>query len=311
MFLTFKQQQQTIYLDAATHVDANPKIKYNIILSPNLYWIKKVSLPLKHARDVKKIAHTLFEESIPENTHYSYHVYQKADNFFVFAYNDKEILSLLESKGIVSTNINAIFFAQSELDTVQGTYKVNDTQALQVKDDVVILLPLGWFETLQPLNLTDMVLSGEKIKLQQFNHLIDNNIMIKIIILLLLLIIVLGVELFIYKHQDKRIVQQKEKIFTKYHLKPTMMQNRSILSYYMHIDKKQTKAREIIANFLEARLVKGEKIESIFYEGGLIKVVISHTTKEDVGRIMAPFFKQKIKFTSYMRNNNLVVEVKV
>ena len=311
MSLVFKQQQQNIYLDASADIDVDSKTKYNVILSPNLYWVKKVSLPLKYARDVKKIAHTLFEESIPENSLYSYHVYKKEDNFFIFAYDDKEILSLLESKGITMANISAIYFAQSELDTMQDIYKVNDLEALHVKDGIVILLPLKWFETSQPLNIIDLKLSKEKIKLQQYHHLINSNIIVKTIVFLLLFIAVFSVEFFIYRYQKEQIVKQKNKIFTKYHLKPTMMQNKSILNDYERIYKTQKRVRETIAGFLKANLSKSEKIEDISYQNKVIKVIISHVSKEDEKRIMAPFYKQKRTYNSHISNGKLYIEVKI
>ncbi len=308
--LVFKQQQN-IYIDIKTNIDINSKIKYNIILSPSLYWVKKVSLPIKHARDVKKIAHTLFEGTIPEDAAYSYHAYKKEDSFFVFAYDDKKILSLIESKGITTANINAIYFAQSELDTMQGTYKANDTEALHVKDGIVIVLPLKWFQTLQLVNVADLKPSKEKIKLQQFHHFIDSGIIVKAIVFLILLIVVFSVELFIYKHQKDQIVKQKDELFAKYHLKPTMMQNKAILSDYERVYKIQKRIRKTIASFLKANLNKDEKIEQISYQNKVVRVVISHVNKEDEKRIIAPFYQQKRMYKSHISRGKLYVEVTI
>lgn len=309
MSLTFKQPQQNIYLDNATELEFDPQKKYNIILSPHLYWVKKLSLPLKNAKEVKKVAHTLFEDSLPEGVSYSYEVYKKGEDFFVFAYDDAEILALLEEKGITSANIAAVYFAQSELDEIEGVYRVNETEALQVKEGVVVLLPSAWFDTLKTFDINAIKLSKHRLKLQHFSNLIEKGSLNKIMILLTLFVVVLLTELFMYKHQLALLTEEKENIFSKYHLKPTMMQNRAILEQYTHKNAQQQKLRMVILSLLQSHLKASQKIESIEYGNGLLKVSISNVSAQEKNRIVAPLHKEGIDFTTDLKGAKLIVEV--
>ncbi len=311
MSWTFKQTQQNIYLDGATDVEFDPQVKYNIILSPHLYWVKKLSLPLKNAKEVKKVAHTLFEDSLPGDVTYSYEVYKKQEDFFVFAYDDAQILALLEEKGIAFANIAAVFFAQSELDELEGVYRVNDAEALEVKEGVVVLLPSEWFDELKILDIEGIKPSKHRLKLQHFNSFIEKGSLNKIMIALALFIVILLVELFIYKHQVMMLTQEKENIFSKYHLKPTMMQNRAILEHYTRKNGQQQKLRVALLSLLQSYLKASQKIESIEYSNALLKVTVSNVSAQEKNRIVALLHKKKIDFTTNLKGSNLLVEVKL
>ena len=311
MSLTFKQAQQNIYLCSRADVEFNPQVKYNIILSPHFYWVKKLSLPLKNAKEVKKVAHTLFEESLPGDVTYSYEVYKKGEDFFVFAYDDVEILALLEEKGIPFANIAAVFFAQSELDDLEGVYRVNDSEALKVKEGVVVLLPSEWFDELQILDIKGIQPSKHRLKLQHFSSFIERSSLNKIMIASALIVMILFAELFIYKHQVTILTEEKENVFTKYNLKPTMMQNKAILQHYTHKNTEQQKLREVLLSFLQSHLKASQKIESVEYSNALLKVNISNVNVQEKSRIVALLHKKSIDFTTKIKGLNLVVEVKL
>jgi len=309
--LIFKQEQQNIYLDNATNVEFDSQVKYNIILSPHLYWVKKLSLPLKNAKEVKKVAHTLFEDSLPEGVSYSYEVYKKQEEFFVFAYDDAQILALLEEKSITFANIIAVLFAQSELDDLEGVYRVNDTEVLQVKEGVVVLLPSLWFDKLKILDIAGIKPSKHRLKLQHFNSFIQRASLNKIMIALALFIVILLTELFIYKHQVTVLTREKENVFSKYHLKPTMMQNRAILEHYTRKNTKQKELRVALLSLLQSYLKSSQKIENIEYSNALLKVTVLNVSAQEKNRIVAPLHKKGIKFTTKLTGANLVVEVKL
>ncbi len=309
MPLKFKQEPQSVYLDTVSDFNVDTSRRYRVILSPHLYWVKKVSLPLKHAREVRKLAHTLFEESIPEGVHYSYYVYKKSDEFFVFAYDDKKILELLQEKKITPQLIASIHFAQSELDGLEGVYCVNEREVLQVKEGVVILLPSVWFESCRELDIEKLKLSNKSIKLQQFNHYISNRVLYKIIVILSFFILLFGAEAWLYMQEKEKVLDAKEKVFSKYDLQATMIQNRSILQHYEAIYERQKALRENIVRLLRASLTGDQKIESITYADGKLKALISHAKKRDQKRILASFFKKKIAYKAYFKNGNLEVEI--
>jgi len=178
----FSNKSSIIFLDEHANVlplSITNKQKINIILSPSHYWVKKISLPVKYAREAKKLLPSLFEDILPDGN-YSYSVYKNDDDFLIFAYEDKAILDLIAKKNIPSSKIANIYFAQSELDNIKGAMKVNDTQSIYVKDGIVVLLPCCWIEESGNLDLTKIILSKHKINLQQFSHIVDTRSLYKI-----------------------------------------------------------------------------------------------------------------------------------
>ena len=57
--MKFREDKKTVFLDPHTELVVSDE-KLNVILSPSLYWVQKVTLPLKYARDAKKIIRITF-----------------------------------------------------------------------------------------------------------------------------------------------------------------------------------------------------------------------------------------------------------
>lgn len=263
--MKFNVDKKTVFLDPHTELVLSDE-KLNIILSPSLYWVKKITLPLKNARDAKKLLESLFEDQLPEGT-YSYSVYKEDDFFYIFAYEDKTILDLLQRQGILSANISSVRFAQSELNTIEGAVKINETQSIYVKDSVVTLVPCCWIEEKGDLDLSDLKLSKHTITLAQFGHIVDNSSLIKIGAILSAFIVLVWIELFIVNKDISKIEEDTSQIFTKHKLKPTMFQNKSLLKKYKTIHTNQTKLREEFSKNL-----KNKNIKHITYKNNKLKV---------------------------------------
>ena len=173
MFSKFSEKVDTIFLDP--HSDRF-KIEgsVNVILSPSLYWVKKVSLPVKYLRDVKTLLPSLFEGTIPDGS-YSYSAYKSNDEFFVFAYEDKHVIDTLVSKSISPAQVKNVYFAQSEMSDIDGAVKINETQSIYLKDDIVVLLPCCWIKESGDLNIDSIELSKNYVRLKQFGHIVNET----------------------------------------------------------------------------------------------------------------------------------------
>jgi len=262
--MKFKKDKKIIFLDPQTELVLSDE-QLDIILSPSLYWVKKVNLPLKHARDAKKLLVSLFEDSLPKGT-YSYSVYKQEEFFMIFAYEDKTILDLLSSKGILLSNISSIRFAQSELDSISGAMKINDAQSIYVKDSMVTIVPCCWIEESGSLDLASIKLSKHTITLAQFGHIVDNKSLIRVGAIFSVFILLAWIELFILTQDIEKIQNDTSAVFVKYDLKPTMFQNKSLLKRYKTIHKNQTKLREDFKMIL-----KQKGIKKITYKNNLLK----------------------------------------
>jgi len=307
--MKFKQKSQTVFLDPLKDLEGYEKgTKVHLILSPSLYWVKKLSLPVKSVREAKNLLPSLFEDSLPSG-HYSYYTYKQGDAFVAFAYEDKKILSLLQDKGVSAADLASVHFAQSEFENLEDVYEVNEQESLYVKDGVVLLLPSSWVKEQKPLDVQSVKLSKHTIRLQQFSHLVDKSTLYKIAAVLMLFVLLLVGEIFITSSKVAAINEAKDALFAKYKLQPTMFQNRSIESKYSTIYKVQKRLRERVADFLKLKLAASQKITTMEYKNRHLIVNISGVKKGQEKRMLLPLKKKNVKYKTSFHGENMRVEV--
>jgi len=309
LVMKFNNKYKTIFLDLNSD-SFEIKEKINIILSPALYWVKKIKLPVSSIRDVKKLLPSIFEDTLPDGE-YSYSVYKAntESEFFIFAYEDKKILKVIEEKNISILNVIGIYFAQSELSNIDSAMKIDEKQSLYVKDEIVILVPCCWLEEKGELNLDLLTLSKNKINIEQFAHIIDMKSLYKFSIALVLLIILVFTELFITLQKIQNVYDLKEVVFEKYNLKPTIFQNKSMLKKYTKIDEKQIKIREYLSYILTIKLKENEKITFINVTNKKIIVHFNGVDSKKTNHIILKFKKNTIKFNLKFKNNTMQMEI--
>jgi len=308
LFLNFKQTVETIFLDAKRDITVDLEKKYHIILSPSLYWVKREKLPLKYVHEVKKIVATLFEEILPKGE-YSYFVDKDEEAFLLFAYDDKAILKLLESKGIRLSNVSGISFAQHSFADEQKPIQINKDEVIVSKDGIVVVLPSEWFKEKKVLEESKLYPSKQTIHLEKFSHIIDRKTLYTVGMLVLLFMSVLLGEYIYYSLELEKIRQQKEKVFTGSNLKPTLMQNRAILQKYQKLIKRQEKLRTVLAMILQANFKKAQRVDAIVYDGKKLQIVLEGVTQADLPKIFSKLYKAKINMQAKEKAKNLVLEV--
>lgn len=306
MFSKFKGQKDTIFVDTNSAGFTIDK-KVNVILSPALYWVKKVSLPVKSIREARSLLASLFEDSLPEGN-YSYTLYKEGDEYFIFAYEDKKIIDILTKKGISQGQINALYFAQSELNKIDTPKKIDDNTALLVKDEIVTLLPQSLIKADEYLDISNTELSKHTVRLKQFGHLVSEKSLYTIAGLFLVLIFLILGEYFITQHKIDKLQTQQQQLFSRYHLKPTMFQNRSLLKEYETIYKVQIQLRKIIGVLLHLPLHAGQRLSLISFKGKKLKAVLSGVKAGEQNYLLAAFKKEKLTYKAKFKDNNWYVE---
>ncbi len=311
MFMKFKQSATVVFLDPQRSIELGEKgEKIRLILSPSLYWVKKTKLPVKSVREARTLLESFFEDSLPKGA-YSYEVYKKENDFFLFAYEDKKILELIAQKGLSLSNISSIHFAQSEFDASEDAFTVNESEVMYVKDGVVLLTPSSWVQEAKELDLKDIKLSKHRIRLQQFGHIVDKKSLYTIAFIALAFIFVLGGELFITASKIAKTEKAKDALFSKYKLQSTMFQNRSTQSKYSKMYKRGEKLRLIISYFLNMKLQGEQKISLIEYRNRLFSVTISGVSEGNERKILAQLDNKKVKYTPSFNKESMKVEIKI
>jgi hypothetical protein len=306
--MKFKNTLKTIFLDPNSSKEFELDDKINVILSPSLYWVKKLSLPVKSVREVKKLLPSLFEDTLPEGN-YSYYAYKSEDGFFVFAYEDKLILDTLAKKGVPASSVANVYFAQSELGKIESPLKINDFQSIYVKDEILVVIPSDWIAQSPELNVYDIYLSGHSIVLQQFGHIVNKKSLYKVSAIMLALSLLIATEYFITIHKSNQITAAQEELFEKYNLKSTIFQNKSMLKKYENIHEKQSNLREYISSILAVKLKDKEELSLLNVKNNIFSADFSGIAQGDEERIIKILNENKVKFTSSFKDETWHVEM--
>ncbi len=307
--MKFKDDLKTIFLDEYSEV-FNLDEKVNLILSPSLYWVKKLDLPVKYLYEVKSLIPSLFEDILPDGN-YSYTAYKSNEKYFIFAYEDKIILDLLHEKGISLSQVNNIHLSQSEFQYIETALKINDTQSVCIKDELLILVPCSWIKETRYLNLDNEKLSKHTIALAQFNHILDKKSLYTLGIIFSIMILLVSIEWFISSKKINEVDQIKEEIFSKYKLKPTVLQNKVLLKKYTKIHTRQMKIREYISSILAIKLKSGYPLSLLSIKNRLLSINFNIKNQADKNTIINFFKSKEMEFKSSYKENKLFVEIKL
>lgn len=307
MSLKFNHKINTIFLDTDSK-DFFITEKVNVILSPSLYWVKKVSLPVKYIREVKSLIPSLFEDILPEGN-YNYFTYKKEDYFFIFAYEDKVILDTLKAKGISPAQVNNVYFAQSEFEEISIPLKINKDKSIYLKDSLVILLPSVWTQAEEVLDIDTVSLSKHFIRLNQFGHIVNNKSLYTLMFILALIISIVGVEYFIVHDKIAKTKSLRDELFVKNNLKSTMIQNRSMLKEYTALHERQMLFRQYTSHILSISLNPKQRLSELTLKENKLLVAFTGVSKGSESDILKTLKSAGVKYTSSLKEDTLHVEI--
>ncbi len=275
----------------------------NIILSPSMYWVKQVALPVKYLYEVKSLIPSLFEENLPEGK-YSYSAYKDGENFLIFAYNDKDVLDLLADKGINSANINNIYLAQSEFDTIDAPLKINEKSILSLQNGVVVKLPSALAPDAAALELENHTFSKQTIHLTRFNQIADKKSQMVFAMILGFLIVMFVAEWLITSSKVSTVLEKQANVFSSHNLPSTSFQNEAIHAKLNTTFERQSRIRDILNLALTIKLKPQEQLEHVTLEKNKIIIEIK-TASEASGAKSLTKLKKEFKRTSGSFKNGI------
>lgn len=303
----FNTKPETIFLDTDSKNFTTTQ-SVNVILSPSLYWVKKVSVALKYVREIQPLLSSLFEEILPAGE-YSYFAYKEQEDFFIFAYEDAKILELLQAKGIEASQIHKVYFAQSEFSDMQEAIAIDAQKSMYLKDTMVLLLPTMATGLSQDLDIQTMSLSTHAIRLQQFSHIVSTKTLYTFLAISMLFVSLTLVEYFVLQDKQAAYTERTEKLITKHSLKSTMLQNRAILKEERSIHARQTKLREAIASVLAQPLAKKHKLISLELREKSLVLRYKGIKKEEEKAILSYLQSKDFLVSIRQERTRLVVEL--
>lgn len=281
-----------LFVDKTSKITLLIEEPIDIILSPSFYWVRKEELPVKSVYAAKKLVAAIFEPILPEGN-YSYHVVKRDGFFELFAYDDVFIVSTLEAKGIKTSQINAIYFIQNEINTHEKNVSINESVGMLNTNGIWSILPAQYLHDGVPIETIMETIEHpkEKISIDIFkNFVLEESQLYKIIASFVALMIIYGVEHWSLKREFSIASITQYKIMDDYNLPKTSMQLEGLKRDLLAEEKAQTLLRQEIKQMLSLPLLEGERWNELNVKKNVIALSIElkdPKRAEDLKKIIA------------------------
>ncbi len=228
-------------------------VKYDILLSPQFYYIKREELPIKSIYKAKKLAPSILEDLLDEDRKYQFEVIKDDNGWFFIAYNPNEIKDYLEEEcNIKPHQINRIYFAQQlSKELAKAPLDMDETKALVVINKIVTVVYKNMLETQKYITFSEKLRpkKGFPFKINSANTIslpYSSKDIILVSILMALVGILFLIEGFYYSKNISTLQKRLEKEIEKNPELSSKMIRENILQKYQKIDKRQRKLRETL-----------------------------------------------------------------
>ncbi|MFA7083937.1 MAG: hypothetical protein WC141_05315 [Arcobacteraceae bacterium] len=190
-----------------SHTKIESTFKVDIILSPELYWIRIFDIPVKNISQAKNVLPTLFEDIVDSTKELSYKVIKLQENkYLCFAYINRVIFETLKNSGINLSLVNSIYFAQNECKNYNH-FSVGKKNFIYTKDGILVKLPTALLEDYVDLNehINKITLSSNKIDIKLYNNILSLKQTYFITLFFLLITFVNFSKIYSYKLESTAI----------------------------------------------------------------------------------------------------------
>ena len=170
---------RNIFLHSKTKLNIDSKQRVNIILSPQLYWVRIFELPLNSTKEVLEVLPSLFEEFVKDDKLSYYTVKIEDKKFLSFAYDETKILNYIKQANLTLNQIAGVYFAQNEFASFvknnQVCMRVDDV-CLSFINDLLVQIPLMIKTDINnDLNIQNITLSKHKIYINSSSKYLDRK----------------------------------------------------------------------------------------------------------------------------------------
>jgi len=252
-----------------------------IMLTPQFYTMKREALPLKYAYQARKIAPSLFEGLLEESGTYAYFVYRDGEEWVFVAYDPDEIMAFLQDKGLPVHQVSKIYFAQQSVAEFASPVALNDTEALGVIDNTVVLLPRAVLAEAEYRSFGEHFRPAKGVKLAgaASGALLPVQYAAVLAVVFGLFGMMWIAEGIRFGGENAALRSQLEALYEANPALKSTYARESILSKYRSIDVEERKKRDIVAK-VSKLIFKGVTLTDLSISGGKFS---AHFTIDDPG----------------------------
>jgi hypothetical protein len=296
-------KNKKVFLSTNTKITSIKKV--DIILSPELYWVRIFDIPVKNITHARHVLPTLFEDILPNVSELSYQVVKLEDNkYLCFAYVNKTIYNAIKKSGISLSLVDSIYFAQNECEKIKE-FTFENKGFLYTPDNILIKVPTSMLLNSLDLNknINELELSQNKVDIKLYNNVLSSRQIYSILAIVLCFCVLNIYKLFDYKTQitklDNQIVSERRTS----NLPSSILQTNALLNKYKSKINKDIKKREFLEYILSNKSFKFNQI-NLNKEFGTVSLTASDKNR------LEKYLSKKYKIIS-SRVKALDIEVKV
>jgi len=229
--------------------------KYDLVLSPQFYIVKREKLPVKYSFQAKKLAPSILEDLLPNEYGYEYVVQKDGDDWLFFAYRPKEIENFL--KGccqITPSKIGKIYFADQLKDVLKKVpVGVDEHYALTLIDGFATIVPRKMLDGDRYAKFSKKLRPKTGVNFKPSEKESKNNKSSKEAIATASILALLGLAFLIEGYSYKKAIQDKinsnSELFAEYPQLQSKLTRDSIKEKYTKIEARERSIRENIDLF--------------------------------------------------------------
>ncbi len=231
--------------------------KYDIVLSPQFYVVKKEELPIKYSFQAKKLASSVLEDYLDIDKNYKFIVFKEGNLWNFYAYDPKEIEEYLEyNYGIKASQIGKIYFAD-QLKSILSRMPIglNKKYAITLLDNYATIAPRDMIKAEKYIRFTQNLrpkkgFNYHAIKKEKEKRSFEFD---KYALISAVLLLFLGFLFLLDGLGYKKALSQKESkinaLFEHYPALKSSLSRKAIKQKYEKIEKRERKIREYLATF--------------------------------------------------------------
>jgi len=275
-FLDTKAPLVLLYRDIEKLPDVS---RYDLMLTPQFYILKREDLPVKYAHQAKKLAPSILDGMMGEGSS-TYEVFREGDQWAFIAYDLQELSSFLEAKGSSIDRVRRIYFAEQAKKEFATPVALNDREALTLVNHTATIVPRHLMDEKDALASFDETFRPEKSF--DIKHNFSSFLDAKLAAALAAVLVLLGLTYFADGYRYRKAVSDAEgNLDTLLAANPSLQgayARKSIHSKYKTMDTKQRQIRDQIKGV--SRLIGKEvKIKNLSFDTKGYRVVLNIPTK--------------------------------
>jgi len=242
MAIITRNKKKILFLSSTSNHNYDGQV--NIILSPELYWVRLFNIPVNNIKDALDVIPTFFDDFIDISKYKFYAIKQDNNKYLCFAYNESDIIDLIKQSNLNFNNISKIYFAQNEFNTLNNFQLANEYFGYQ--NNILVKYPANFIDKdlFKTTNLSSLNLSKNSISIYKTSKYLDVKSIYTLSIVFILISILNFSKIININKQISAIDINQIRVQKEYKLLSTTIQTKSIIQKITKIKNKQEKIRK-------------------------------------------------------------------